>query len=283
MTKLLNGKVAIVTGGTSGIGLASVEIFAQQGAKIVIADIQDDKGNVLAKRLGDCVKFKHADVSKEEEVAALVEEALNTFGKLDIMYNNAGVTGESGSMLELDSDGYDGAMAVNARSVMLGHKYAALQFKAQGTGGSIITTASVASFQGGWAPVAYTSSKHAVLGIVHQAAAEFAPLGIRSNAIAPGVIMTAIQSKAFGVPAENAEEYSKHLVEKLGPRQAMGRFGFPDDVAKTALFLASDLSGYINGAIIPVDGGASAITQNTFAEDITVVTTEYMTSLKNAG
>ena len=279
MTNLLEGKVAIVTGGCSGIGRAAVEQFASAGAKVVAADIQEVGLGDWANRFGDAVIFRRADISREDDVKALVESAVSAFGRLDIMYNNAGITGAPAPMMDIEGDGFDATMGVNVRSVMLGHKYAARQFKAQGSGGSIITTASVASYQGGWAPVSYTTSKHAVLGVVRQAATELAPLGIRSNAIAPGVIMTAIQPKAFGVPLENAEAYSKHLIAELGPRQAMGRFGYPEDIAKTALFLASDLSSYVNGVVIPVDGGASAITQNTFAEEITAVTQAFLAKI----
>lgn len=275
MTGLLNGKVAIVTGGTSGIGRATVHRFLEHGAKVVIADVQDEAGEELSNALGSSAAYVHADVGSEEQIEALVAATVDRFGKLDIMHNNAGIIGDPAPMIELGSVGFDTVIAVNSRSVLFGHKFAARQFKSQGTGGSIITTASVAGMFGGWSSVGYTTAKHAVMGIIHQAAAELAPLGIRSNAIAPGVIMTAIQSKAFGVPPEKAPEYSRFLIEKMGPKQAMGRFGMPEDVANVALFLASDLSAYVNGTIIPIDGGASAITQNSFAADIRATTAEF--------
>lgn len=275
MSGLLNDKVAIITGGTSGIGLAAVRRFIAEGAKVVIADIQEDAGRQLETDLGSATFFVKTDVGSEEQIEALVAAAVGRFGKLDVMYNNAGIIGDSASMLDIGSAGFDNVIAINSRSVLLGHRFAGRQFKAQGTGGSIITTSSVAGMMGGWSSVGYTTAKHAVMGIIHQAAAELAPHGIRSNAIAPGVVMTTIQSKAFGIPIERAAEFSRYLIEKLGPKQAMRRFGMPDDIANVAVFLGSDLSSYVNGVIIPVDGGASAITQNTFASDIREVTAEF--------
>ncbi len=276
MTGLIEGKVAVVTGACSGIGLATAELFLAHGAKVVLADIQDDLGAQITAGLGPNARYQHCNVASASDLSDSVAAAVSAFGRLDIFYNNAGITGDSRSMLDLEGDGFDMTMGVNARAVLLGHKYAAQQFKVQGNGGAILTTASVASYQGGWAPVSYTSSKHAVLGIVRQAAIELSPFGIRSNAISPGVIMTGIQSKAFGVPPEKAGAYAEYLIQQLGPKQAMGRFGFPEDVAKVALFLASDLSAYVNGAVLPVDGGASAITQNTFGAEITAVTGDFL-------
>lgn len=275
MSGLLDGKVAIVTGGTSGIGLASVERFVAEGAKVVIADIQDDLGAAIAARLGDAAVFVRTDVTDEAAIEAVVAEAVASFGKLDVMYNNAGAQGDPSSMLELTAEGFDKTLALLTRSVLLGHKYAARQFKAQGTGGSIISTASAAGLQGGWSAAGYTIAKHAIVGIVRQAVAELAPLGIRSNAIAPGIIMTPIMARSFGVPLTDAAPFEEFLADRLNATQPIGRVGRPDDIAKVATFLASDLSAYVTGAMIPVDGGATAVTQGTFAQDVVAAAAEY--------
>jgi len=275
MTGLLDGKVAIVTGGTSGIGLATVERFVTEGAKVVIADIQDDLGAATAERLGAAVLYVHTDVTDEASIEALVATTVEKFGKLDVMFNNAGAQGDPSTILEVESEGFDKTIALLARSVLLGHKFAARQFQAQGTGGSIITTASAAALQGGWSAAGYTIAKHAIVGIVRQAVAELAPLGIRSNAIAPGVIMTPIMARTFGVPMDEAESFAEFLSERLGSTQPLGRVGQADDIAKVATFLASDLSEYVAGATIPVDGGATAVTQGSFATDVVAAAAEY--------
>lgn len=275
MTTMLEGKVAIVTGGTSGIGLATVERYVAEGAKVAIADIQDDLGAQIAERLGDSVEYIHTDVTDEAAIEQVVAKTVERFGRLDAMFNNAGAQGDASSILELGSDGFDSTIALLTRSVVLGHKYAARQFQAQNSGGSIISTASAAGLQGGWSAAAYTVAKHAVVGVVRQAVAELAPLGIRSNAIAPGIIMTPIMARSFGVPLEQADEFAAYLAEKLGPTQPIGRVGFPDDIAKVATFLASDLSEFVTGTVIPVDGGATAITQGTFATDVVKAAEEY--------
>lgn len=275
MTGLLEGKVAIVTGGTSGIGLASVERFIAEGAKVSIADIQDDLGTSIVERLGDDAMYVHTDVTDETAIEALVEATAARFGRLDVMFNNAGAQGDPSSMLELGSEGFDKTLALLTRSVLLGHKYAARQFQAQGSGGSIISTASAAALQGGWSAAGYTIAKHAVIGVVRQAVAELAPLGIRSNAIAPGVIMTPIMARSFGVPLEEAVPFADFLAERLGSSQPLGRTGTGDDIAKVATFLASDLSEYVTGATIPVDGGATAVTQGSFATDVVAAAAEY--------
>lgn len=280
MTNMLDGKVAIITGGVGGIGAATAEEFVAAGAKVVLADIADDAGHKAAERLGERAAYVHADVTDESSVEALVESAVDRFGRLDVIYNNAGATGDPAEIVNLPSAAFDALMALDVRSVLLGHKYAARQFQAQGSPGSIITTASVAGLQGGWSSVGYTTAKHAVLGIVRQAALELGPQRIRSNAIAPGVVMTAIQAKAFGVPLEHAAAFNDHIVDRLGARQAMGRFAVPRDIARVALFLASDLAEYVNGTVLPVDGGASAFTQNTFADDMSAVTTQFLDGLR---
>lgn len=275
MSDLLTGKVAIVTGGTSGIGLASAERFLAEGAKVVVADIQDELGAALEAKHPDALAYVHTDVTDEAAIEALVAAAVARFGKLDVMFNNAGAQGDPSSILEIGSAGFDKTIALLTRSVLLGHKYAARQFQAQGTSGSIVTTASAAALQGGWSAAGYTIAKHAVVGIVRQAVAELAPLGIRSNAIAPGIIMTPIMARSFGVPLEEAEPFAEFLAERLGGTQPLGRVGYPDDIAKVAAFLASDLSGYMTGVVVPVDGGATAITQGTFASEVVTAAQEY--------
>jgi NAD(P)-dependent dehydrogenase (short-subunit alcohol dehydrogenase family) len=275
MSDLLTGKVAIVTGGTSGIGLASVERFVAEGAKVAIADIQDDLGTSIAERLGDAVVYIHTDVTDEAAIESLVDQTVSAFGSLDVMYNNAGAQGDPSSMLDISSAGFDKTLALLTRSVVLGHKYAARQFQKQGTGGSIVSTASAAGLQGGWSAAGYTIAKHAIVGIVRQAVAELAPLGIRSNAIAPGIIMTPIMARSFGVPMEKSDEFVEFLATRLDATQPIGRVGHPDDIAKVAAFLASDLAAYVTGVTIPVDGGATAITQGTFATEVVAAAAEF--------
>ena len=275
MTRLLTGKVAVITGGTSGIGLASVERFVAQGAKVAIADIQDELGASIAERLCDDVTYVHTDVTDEDAIEQSVAATVDRFGRLDVMFNNAGAGGDPMPILELESSGFDNTLALLARSVLLGHKYAARQFQAQGTGGVIVTTASAAGLQGGWATAGYTIAKHAGLGVVRQAVTELAPLGIRSNAIAAGIVMTPILGRNFGVPLEKADEFGAFLAERLGPTQPLRRVAFPDDIAKVATFLASDLSEYMTGAVIPVDGGATAITEGALLKELVAAVREY--------
>lgn len=275
MTGLLDGKVAIITGGTSGIGLASVERFVSEGAKVVVADIQDDLGAAIQERLGENAAYVHTDVTDEAAIEAMVAFAVERFGRLDVIYNNAGAQGDPSAIVDITSAGFDKTLALLTRSVVLGHKYAARQFQAQGGGGSIITTASAAGLQGGWSAAGYTIAKHAIVGVVRQAVAELAPLGIRSNAIAPGIIMTPIMARSFGVPLEKSDEFVEFLASKLDSTQPIGRVGHPDDIAKVAAFLASDLSGYVTGVTIPVDGGATAITQGTFATEVVSAAAEF--------
>ena len=167
-------------------------------------------------------------------------------------------------------------MSLVARSVLLGHKYAARQFESQGTGGVIVSTASTASLQGGWSASGYTVAKHAVVGIIRQAALELAPLGIRSNAVAPGVIMTSIQARSYGIPLNQTADYQDFLNTTVGIKHPMGRFGTPDDVAKVATFLASDLSSYVNGVVIPVDGGSTAFVPDSYVSEFPAATKRFL-------
>lgn len=276
MTLLLQDKVAIVTGGASGIGLTTVERFVEEGAKVMIADVQDDAGARLAASLGDNVDYTHTDVTQESAIEELVEATVERFGKLDIMFNNAGAAGDQSPMVDIGQEGFEKTLSLLTSSVMFGHKYAARQFQKQGTGGAVISTASAAGLQGGWSTAAYTVAKHAVGGVVRQAVIELAPLGIRSNAIAPGLIMTPIMARPFDLPADQVPAFVEHLSSALGPTQPSGRVGQPLDIANAAVFLASDLSEYVNGVVLPVDGGATAVTLGTFSDDLMSAAETYL-------
>lgn len=279
MKNLLQGKVAIVTGGASGLGYASAKRFVEEGALVVIADIQNELGIQVAEDLGKAVRYIHTDVTDEMAVKALVEETVKHFGKLDIMFNNAGATGEPASILEVNDKKFRKLLDLDVCSVVYGHKYAGQQFRKQGSGGSIITTASIAAMQGGWSSVSYTTAKHAIVGTIRHASKELSPYGIRTNAIAPGVILTPLLEKAFGVPRGNYEKFATFLENKLGEKQALGRYGTMDDIASAALFLASDMASYISGVVLPVDGGITAYTQSTSDDDMVAAAHEFLNTI----
>ncbi len=276
MTDLLKGKVAIVTGGASGIGLTTVERFVAEGAYVVIADIAEETGDAAARAFGDAAVFQHTNVMDEASIASAVAAAVARFGRLDIMFNNAGSTGDSSPVTEIGVEGFDHTLALDTRSVVLGVKHAARQFRAQGSGGSILSTVSVAGLQGGWSSISYTTAKHAVVGTIRHAAMELAADRIRVNGVAPGVIMTPLIAKAFGVPPEKADDLVSFLVDRLGGKQAMGRYGSAEDIANAALFLASDLSAYVSGTVIPVDGGISSYTLSTSDAEIFAAAQDFL-------
>lgn len=276
MLELLDGKVAVITGAVSGIGRGIAERLVAEGARVILCDIADDAGSLLADDLGENAVFVHTDVMAEADIAAAVTLATTAFGRLDIMVNNAGAQGDPSPILEPDAGGFDHTLALLTRSVLLGHSYAAQQFVRQGEGGTIISTCSAASLQGGWSTTGYTAAKHAVVGLIRQAAAELGPLGIRSNGIAPGIIMTPIMSRTFGVNDAQSAQFLDFLAERLGPTQPSRRVGFPADIAGVATFLASEMSAYVNGAVIPVDGGATSVTLGTFATDVVSAAEEFI-------
>jgi NAD(P)-dependent dehydrogenase (short-subunit alcohol dehydrogenase family) len=239
----LSGRVAIVTGGASGIGRATAELFVEEGARVVIADLDSERGEAVASRLGEAAVFKLADVSHADEVQELVEHAVAHFGGLHVMFNNAGIPGtQGGHFLDDDFADFERVMAVNLLGVMLGSQRAARHMAAHG-GGSIINTTSLAALMPGAGVTSYRASKAGVLLFSRSIAVELGPLGVRVNCIAPGLIPT-------GMTHYDMEPVIRAL-------QPLRRKGSPIDVANAALYLASDRSAQVTGMVLPVDGGTS--------------------------
>jgi len=253
----LDGKVAVITGGASGIGEGTVRLFVEQGARVVIADIQDERGSQLAEDLGPSTTYHRTDVSQEEQVKAAVGKAVDKWGRLDVMFNNAGFGGVSGPVELTDMDAYDQTMAVLLRGVFVGIKHAAAVMKQQ-RAGSIISTASVAGIQAGMGPVVYSAAKAAVMHLTRVVSVELGEFGVRANAICPGFIGTNIFTTPFGISGPAADQMIAKLGETFADWAPLKRGGVPNDIAQTVAFLASDASSYITGQSIVVDGGLTA-------------------------
>ena len=255
---LLDGKVAVVTGAASGIGEGTVRRFAEEGARVVIADVQDGPGSHLAEELGPSTSYLHTDVSQEDDVRAAVAHAVDKWGRLDCIFNNAGFGGVAGPIEETDMAGYDGTMAVLLRGVFLGIKHASAVMKQQRSG-SIISTASVAGLQAGFGPHVYSAAKAAVIHLTRSVSVELAPFGVRANAICPGVIVTNIFTASLGAENDGIREAVRgRLGDAFSGMAPMQRAGLPSDIADAAAWLASDQSSYVTGQAITVDGGLTA-------------------------
>jgi NAD(P)-dependent dehydrogenase (short-subunit alcohol dehydrogenase family) len=250
----LNGKVTLITGGASGIGEGTARLFIEEGAAVTIADIQDDRGQRLAKELGSRAAYIHADVSREAEVHAAVNAVVERFGRLDCLFNNAGFGGVQGGIEEITVAGFDETIGILLRGVFLGMKHAAPIMKRQGSG-SIISTASVAGLRTGLGPHVYSAAKAAVIHLTHSVAMELGENGIRVNCICPGGIATPIFGKAFGIDADRADATVPLMKGVLEAMQPIRRSGLPEDIAHAALWLASDDSTFVNGHALVVDGG----------------------------
>lgn len=266
----LDGKVAVITGGASGIGKATVRLFIEQGARVLIADILDDKGESLAGKLGASADYLHTDVSKESDVKAAIDHALAKFERLDCMFNNAGYGGVSGPIEGIPVDGFDETIGVLLRGVFLGIKHAAPVMKKQGSG-SIISTASVGGLRTGYGPHIYSTAKAAVIHLTRSVAMELGESGVRVNCICPGGIATPIFGKAIGLPTETADRTVEIVKDALVGKQPIQRCGLPEDIARAALWLASDDSSFVNGHALVVDGGLIggkmwSVSQETFAQ-----------------
>jgi len=253
MTKRLEGKVALITGGTSGMGRGTVDLFVDEGARVVVADILDDKGSRMEQEFGSSLAYAHCNVALESDVKAAVDLAVSRFGRLDCMFNNAGFGGVGGAIDEIDVDGFDITVAVLFKGVILGMKHAAPIMIEQGSG-SIINTASIAGTHGGYGPHVYSGCKAAVVQVSKTVALELGPKGIRVNAICPGAIATSIFGRGMGLTSEAADRTAKLMAGAFQNVQPIKRSGLPSDIAKMALFLASDDSTFVSGQAIAVDG-----------------------------
>jgi NAD(P)-dependent dehydrogenase (short-subunit alcohol dehydrogenase family) len=247
-------KVALITGGASGIGESTVRLFVREGAAVAIADIQDERGRRLAGELGDRAAYLHTDVSREADVQAAVAETVRRFGRLDCIFNNAGYGGVGGRIEAIDVAGFDATIGVLLRGVLLGMKHAAPVMKRQG-GGSIISTASIAGLSAGWGPHVYSAAKAAVIQLTKTVAMELGEHSVRVNCICPGAIATPIFGKGLGMSAEEADAIVPQMKGILENVQPIKRSGLPDDIAHAALWLASDDASFVNGHALVVDGG----------------------------
>ena len=249
----LSGKTAIITGGASGIGAATVRLFAEEGARVVIADTQEDLGQALATELGDVGEFAKVDVTREDDVSGVIDDCMKRWGRLDCMYNNAGFGGALGSLETTTVEEFDITFDVLLKGVFLGIKHGMRVMRPQGSG-SIISTASVAGLKTGESPHLYSVAKAAVVHLTKSAALELGEYGIRVNCICPGIVATPL---AAGKPGISQEALDK-LAKGLSRAQALGRVGRPDDIARAALWLASDEAEWVTGHAQVVDGGAFA-------------------------
>jgi NAD(P)-dependent dehydrogenase (short-subunit alcohol dehydrogenase family) len=243
MARELSGKVAIVTGGASGIGRATAELFVEEGARVVIADVDVERGEDVASQLGAAAAFQRTDVSRPQDVRALVDLAVARFGGLHVMFNNAGIPGSMHQrFLDDDLKDFERVMAVNLLGVMLGSQCAARHMVDHG-GGSIINTSSIAALRPGGGVMTYRASKAGVILFSQSLAIELGEHGVRVNCIAPGLIATGMTNYDMAP-----------VIRRMQP---LRRRGTPADVANAALYLASERSAQVTGLVLPVDGGTS--------------------------
>ena len=249
----LDGKVALITGGASGMGKVASHLFAREGAKVVLTDVADDAGEAVAAAIrgqGAQAAYVHADVSRASDAEAMVRFAVDTFGGLTVLYNNAGVFPErDGSVTETPEEVWDLTIGINLKGVYLGCGYG-IPAMIESGGGSIVNVASFVALMGAATPqIAYTASKGGVLSMTREIAVEFARRGVRANSLCPGPIETPLLQELLADPARR----QRRLVHI-----PMGRFGRAEEIANAALFLASDESSYMTGAALVVDGGITA-------------------------
>ena len=249
MTRELEGKVGLVTGGTSGIGRHTALLFAKAGAKVVVAGRRELEGQETVELIradgGDSL-FVKTDVSKSSEVDVLIQKVVEKFGRLDIAFNNAGIEGVWVPIVRQSEEDWDRTIAINLKGVWLCLKYEIRQMLKQGGGGAIVNMASVTGLIGSVGAGAYSASKHAVIGLTKTAALENAKSGIRINAVCPGVIETPMGERLFGAPAVHKSVVGLHPI---------GRFGRPAEIAEAVVWMCSDRASFMTGQSLVLDGG----------------------------
>lgn len=253
---LLSGKVAIVTGGTSGIGKRIVEMFIEEDAKVVAAARRDEEGRQLEHNSGEKVRFIKTDVSDEVQVKAMIQFALEQFGHIDCLVNNAAVSLSMTKLVDMDIENFDRMLAINYKGTLFGMKSVAPHMIAQKSG-SIINISSVAGIRTGFSSHGYTASKAAVSHLTRSVASDLGPMNIRVNSISPGGIATGIFGKNAGVEGSKADRLLDSVKEYFSTLQPLPRSGITDDIGHAAVFLASDRSTFITGNDLVVDGGVS--------------------------
>ncbi len=254
MAGRLDGKVALITGAASGIGLGTVELFLEEGAKVVAADMQDAKGAQLEARFEGRLAYVHCDVTVEADLEKAVKTAVTKFGGLDILFNNAGSGGTMATAEEITAEAWDKVFALLVRAPVIATRLAIPHMLKRG-GGSVINTASIAGTEAGWGPLAYSTAKAAVIQLTRATAAEISPKGIRVNAICPGLIATSIFGASLGMPREVADQMAALIAEAAPTMQPIHLAGQPRHIADAALFFASDQSAFVTGTHLIVDGG----------------------------
>lgn len=253
MTSSMEGKVAVVTGGAGGIGAASAHRLSALGARVVVVDLDGDGARTVAEALPGPGLAVRADVSREEDVQRYVRRAVEEFGRLDLHHINAGIVGSFAELPDLDIADFDHVVGVNLRGPFLGVREAFRQYRVQGGGGAIVLTASIASLRGSHDLLPYQASKHGVLGIVRGAAMYGGPLGVRVNAVAPGLVPTGLFTGAAGKAGSGDD------MTRRGTTVPLRRTGTVEEVASAVAFLLSDDAAYVHGEVISVDGGSAVV------------------------
>ncbi|MCC7364984.1 MAG: glucose 1-dehydrogenase [Dehalococcoidia bacterium] len=252
---IMDGKVAVITGGASGIGEGTVRRFVEEGARVVISDLHEGRGHALAEELGSSsATFVKTDVSSEEDVKNAVHAAVQRFGRLDTLFNNAGFGGVGGPIDETDMDGYDRTMDVLLKAPIMGMKHAAPIMKQQRSG-SIVSTASVAGIRTTAGPHVYSAAKAAVIHLTKSVAVELAAWNIRVNCVCPGAITTRIFAQGLELTDSQADQTLKTLPLVFQNSQPLKMAGMPEDIANGVLWLSSDAARFITGHALVIDGG----------------------------